>query len=83
MVLLRLDRQDDELVLEVRDDGRGFDPTGPFSGHLGLRSIRERAARLGGTCSIESAPAQGTCLCVRIPASEEPESAVEAYERQR
>ncbi len=81
-VLLRLDRQDDELVLEVRDDGRGFDPAGSFPGHLGLRSIQERATRLGGTCSIESTPAQGTCLHVRIPAREEPGSDVEASERQ-
>jgi signal transduction histidine kinase len=80
-VLLRLDRQDDELVLEVRDDGRGFDPTEPFPGHLGLRSIQERAARLGGTCSLESAPAQGTYLRVCIPARDEPGSAVEAGER--
>jgi signal transduction histidine kinase len=82
-VLLRLDRQDDELVLEVRDDGRGFDPSGPFPGHLGLRSIQERATRLGGTCTIESVPAQGTYLCVRIPAREEPVSIAEAGERQR
>ncbi len=80
-VLLRLDRQDDELVLEIRDDGRGFDPSGPFPGHLGLRSIQERAAHLGGTCSIESTPTQGTRLCVRIPAREEPGPAVEVYER--
>jgi signal transduction histidine kinase len=82
-VLLRLDRQDDELVLEVRDDGRGFDPAGPFPGHLGLHSIQERAARLGGTCSLESAPAQGTSLRVRIPAREEPVSVAEAGEHQR
>ncbi len=82
-VLLRLDRQDDELVLEVRDDGRGFDPAGPFPGHLGLRSIQERAARLGGACSLESTPAQGTYLRVRIPASEELVSVAEAGERQR
>ena len=80
-VLLRLNRQNDELVLEVRDDGRGFDPTGLFPGHLGLRSIQERATRLGGTCSLESTPTQGTRLCVRMPAREEPVSAVEAYER--
>ena len=80
-VLLRLDRQDDELVLEVRDDGRGFDPAEPFPGHLGLRSIQERAARLGGTCSLESAPAQGTYLLVCIPARKEPGSVVEAGER--
>jgi signal transduction histidine kinase len=81
-VLLRLDRQDDELVLEVRDDGRGFDPAEPFTGHLGLRSIQERAARLGGTCSIESAPAHGTYLRVCIPAREEHGSPVETSERQ-
>ncbi len=82
-VLLRLERQDDELVLEVRDDGRGFDATGPFPGHLGLRSIQERAARLGGICSLASAPAQGTSLRVRIPVREEPVSVAEAGERQR
>ena len=82
-VLLRLERQDDELILEVRDDGRGFDPAGPFPGHLGLRSIQERAARLGGTSSLASAPAQGTRLCVRLPIYDEPELAVEAGERQR
>ncbi len=82
-VLLRLERQDDELVLEVRDDGRGFDSAGPFPGHLGLRSIQERVARLGGTCSLASAPAQGTSLCVRLPIYDEPELALEASERQR
>jgi signal transduction histidine kinase len=33
------------LALDIRDDGVGFDPTGAFPGHLGLRSMRERAAR--------------------------------------
>ena len=80
-VLLRLNRQDGKLILEVCDDGKGFDPTGPFPGHLGLHSIQERAAWLGGTCSIESAPAQGTCLRVRIPTHDEPGSAVEEGER--
>jgi signal transduction histidine kinase len=75
-VLLRLSRQDGELVLEVCDDGKGFDPTEPFPGHLGLHSIQERAARLGGTCSIESAPSQGTCLRVRLPTHDEPGSAM-------
>ena len=82
-VLLRLERQDDELVLEVRDDGRGFDPTAPFPGHIGLRSIQERVTRLGGTCSLESAPAQGTSLRVRLPLNDDPERAVEASNRQR
>ena len=81
-VLLHLDRQDDELVLEFREDGKGFDPAEPFTGHLGLRSIQERVARLGGTCSIESTPAQGTYLRVCIPIHAKPGSAVEIRERQ-
>jgi len=78
---LRLAKQDGELILEVRDDGKGFDPTEPYPGHLGLHSIQERVAQLGGTCSIESAPAQGTRLCVRIPIPDELESAVKEGER--
>ncbi len=66
-VLLRLTRQEREIILEVRDNGRGFDPTGPFPGHLGLHSMRERATKMGGTLTIESAPGQGTCLRMRIP----------------
>jgi len=53
--------------LEVRDDGGGFDPAGSFPGHLGLKSMRERVARLGGTLQIESAPGEGARICARIP----------------
>ena len=80
-VTLRLARQDGELILEVSDDGKGFDPTEPFPGHLGLHSIQERGAQLGGTCSIESAPSQGTRLRVRIPTHDQPGSALEAGKR--
>ena len=82
-VLLRLERQGNELDLEVSDDGKGFDSAEPSPGHHGLRSIHERATRLGGTCSLTSAPAQGTCLCVRLPIYHHPELTVEAFERQR
>ena len=70
-IILRLARQDGELILEVSDDGKGFDPTASFSDHLGLCSIRERAAQLGGSCRIESAPMQGTHLYVGIPIHDE------------
>src|SRR5258707_6456261 len=59
----------EELELAVRDDGVGFDPNGSFPGHLGLRSMRERAATLGGTLEIESAPGGGTTVRARIPAN--------------
>ena len=56
-----------EIVLKIHDNGTGFDPSGSFPGHLGLKSMRERAARLGGTLEVESAPGRGTRLCARIP----------------
>lgn len=65
-VVLRLTSQKNEIILEVRDNGRGFDPTGSFPGHLGLPSMRERVAKAGGTFVIESAPGQGTAVCVRV-----------------
>lgn len=57
------------LLLEVRDDGVGFDATDAFPGHLGLHSMRERIARLRGTLKIESTPGQGTCIRAHLPAS--------------
>ena len=67
IVILRLARLTNEILLEVRDNGRGFDPTGRFPGHLGLHSIRERVARIDGTLTIESASGQGTSIRVRVP----------------
>ncbi len=55
----------DALDLVVTDDGRGF-PTDCHAG-VGLPSMRERAAELGGTCQITSTPGQGTCLRVCLP----------------
>jgi signal transduction histidine kinase len=66
-VRVRLEVCDDDLVWEVRDDGRGFDPAGSFPGHYGLRSLRERAAQAGGECEITSAPGAGTCVRAKLP----------------
>jgi signal transduction histidine kinase len=55
------------IALHVSDDGAGFDPEGDFSGHLGLKSMRERAARLGGTLRVESTLGEGTSIRVQIP----------------
>jgi len=61
-VLLRLDGR--HLRVEIRDDGRGF-AAGVRKG-VGLRSIAERAAELGGTSDIRSSPG-GTSVLVRLP----------------
>ncbi|HEX9373843.1 MAG TPA: histidine kinase [Roseiflexaceae bacterium] len=58
------------VVLDIRDDGIGFDAAGSFPGHLGLRSMRERAARLGGALTVDSAPGRGAHIHVRIPVRE-------------
>jgi signal transduction histidine kinase len=57
----------DALVLEIGDDGVGFDPLDSYPGHLGLRSMRERVERLGGALKIESAQQQGTRLVAQVP----------------
>jgi signal transduction histidine kinase len=55
------------VILEVGDDGVGFDPMGSFPGHLGLRSMQERVSYLGGRLQIESAPGQGTHMHAQVP----------------
>ena len=55
------------ITLEVSDDGIGFDAQGGFPGHLGLRSMRERALRLGGTLEVDSTSGKGTRICAQIP----------------
>ena len=67
-VELRLRQRRDELLLEIRDDGRGItaeEVRDPFS--LGLIGIRERAAFAGGTVHIEGVGGRGTIVSVRIP----------------
>ncbi|HEY7063384.1 MAG TPA: GAF domain-containing protein [Chloroflexota bacterium] len=57
----------EELVLCVSDDGKGFDPTEAFPGHLGLHSMRERATAVGAALEVESAPGVGTRIVARVP----------------
>ena len=54
------------VQLEVSDAGRGFDPARPGGG-LGLGSMRERAAAVGGQLAIESRPGSGTTIRLTVP----------------
>ncbi len=63
---LSLHREEDSAVLEVDDDGRGFDPETTRRGD-GLTNLEERAEEMGGKISIESAPDQGTMVRILIP----------------
>jgi signal transduction histidine kinase len=61
-------RLDDSVMLEVVDDGSGFDPSDPElrARHLGLTSMEERARRLGGRLTIDSGPG-GTTVHLEVP----------------
>jgi signal transduction histidine kinase len=67
-VNVRLGRTDEAIILEIRDNGKGFDATGSFPGHLGLLSMQERVKHLEGVLSIESTPGEGTTVRVQVPA---------------
>ena len=55
------------LTTEIEDDGCGFQPGVKSGAGLGLLGIRERAANLGGTLVIDSAPGRGARIALRIP----------------
>ncbi|MEV6484827.1 sensor histidine kinase [Streptomyces sp. NPDC051576] len=65
-VSLVLAYADETLTVSVRDDGCGFDP-GAVSGGYGLAGLRTRAAEVGGTALVHSAPGDGTTVTVRLP----------------
>jgi signal transduction histidine kinase len=64
-----LERGRDELMLEVQDQGVGFQPPpeGVSGRGLGLTSMRQRARLLGGVCTIDSGSGEGTRVRVRLP----------------
>jgi signal transduction histidine kinase len=70
-VQLTLSYLDQAILLDVCDDGSGFDPRAPArtgsGGGFGLPGMRERVAALGGTLTVESAPGQGTTVAAALP----------------
>jgi signal transduction histidine kinase len=69
-IAVRLAADDGALLLEVADDGVGFDPAEPSlrTRSLGLTSMEERAQRLGGRLDIRSAPGEGTTVRLEVGA---------------
>ena len=70
-VAIHADRASDSIVVEVKDNGNGFDPDtlpGRREGFgLGIKSMQERAESAGGTMEIESSRGKGTTISFRIP----------------
>jgi PAS domain S-box-containing protein len=66
LVSVTVTANEDQLVIEVFDDGVGFDPLA-ITGGQGLRNLRNRAEHIGGHCTITSAPGNGTRTLFSIP----------------
>jgi signal transduction histidine kinase len=69
---VELRAHDQELILSVRDDGVGFDPSAsaPREDCFGLDGMAERARSAGGTLTVMSAPGEGTTVTTRLPLTE-------------
>jgi signal transduction histidine kinase len=64
-----LSYMDDQVALDIRDDGVGFDAAQDAGdGRFGLMSMRQRVARLGGDLEVESAIGAGTAISATLPA---------------
>ncbi|MGA3343993.1 MAG: PAS domain S-box protein [Terracidiphilus sp.] len=61
-----LNTQDEDLLLVVRDDGKGFRES-EVSGSLGVLGMKERAKACGGDVQVSSSPGKGTTVTVRVP----------------
>ncbi|MFD5802467.1 sensor histidine kinase [Streptomyces sp. NPDC127020] len=85
---LSLTLLDDQAVLDVTDDGHGFDPAAlpdapaGVRGH-GLPAMRARLRQLGGTLTVESAPGEGTALSAAVPLDPPRTDPAEAQEAPR
>ncbi|WP_157252032.1 sensor histidine kinase [Patulibacter americanus] len=75
---LTVSRQEDALVLDVVDDGVGFDwgrvHAGMLEGHIGLPTIRARVAQLGGALLLGDAPGGGAHVQIRLPLDTAPQA---------
>jgi signal transduction histidine kinase len=70
-VTVTLSYMNDVTVLDIQDDGVGFVPLAESEaapeGGVGLRAMRERVEKIGGTVSVESAPGEGTTVVALLP----------------
>ena len=69
-VTIELDYGAQNIVLEVKDNGHGFEQqnsAGPKEGHFGLLGMSERAKRLGGELAVTSEPGKGTTVRIQVP----------------
>ncbi len=73
-VQVRLQKSAGKIILEVEDDGLGFEPQQAYPGHMGLQSMEERITKVQGSLTVESEPGVGTSIKVWVPAQNSPET---------
>ncbi len=66
-VEVALDRRGPDVVLRIRDDGKGFDQAAVPDGHLGLTGMRSRAEKIAASYAVTSRAGQGTTIEVVVP----------------
>lgn len=76
-VSVTLSYLDDVLAVDIQDDGGGFAPAARHTG-IGLATMRERVAGLGGTLVVESAPGEGTAVAATVPLPAAPPPSAES-----
>lgn len=64
---IRFATREGQIVIQVEDDGDGFNPDHVAAGHFGLIGMKERAAYLGGKLVIESSPGAGSRFVIYVP----------------
>ena len=65
-VSIEISADENQVVLAVRDDGRGFDPSAARRGRWGMTTMRERAEAAGGQLEVQSAPGEGTRVVATV-----------------
>lgn len=87
-MMLTLSYMDDLVILDVSDDGKGFDPAAPKrkinpqdAGGFGLVAIRERIEQFGGQLLVESTPEKGATIAVELPVAHQVADPSGEYER--
>ena len=66
MVMIALACEEDQLILSIKDNGKGFDPHGKRNG-IGITNIKSRAESLDGSFHLEAAPGKGCLVTVSFP----------------
>jgi signal transduction histidine kinase len=69
-VIVQLTIEDEEIILIVEDNGKGFDPS-LYQKGIGIENIHSRVAYLNGHLEIESTINQGSTFTIQLPAKQE------------